>query len=178
VNPQEEHIIDALKKGATPLPDDAYFAQLKSDVLGQLGPVPARVVPLYRKWWALASVAASLALIIALFLRGGETDPSARTSPDWNSVSREEMLAYIHENIDDFEAEAIAANLDSLPNWNAQLASADTLTLAVRHSAQARGTHAKASGYDQLFDDIDKEDILEYLDEEAIELDDELLIGS
>jgi hypothetical protein len=174
VNPKEQHIIDELKKGATPLPDDGYFAQLKSDVFAKIGPAPAKVVPLYRKWWALTSAAASVLLIVTFFLRGGETDPSVHARPDWNSVSREEVLAYIHENIDDFEAEAIASHLDSLPDWNAklQVASADTLALANAEPS------VNKNKYDQLFDNIDKEDILQYLDEEAIDIDDELLIGS
>jgi len=176
VNPQEEHIIDKLKKGTTPIPGDDYFAQLKSDLFAQLPEekAPAKIVPLYRKWWLAASAAASVLLIVTLFLRGGGTDPSTNRQPDWDSVSREEMLAYIHENIDDFEPETIAAHLDSLPSSNTDMsvASADTLSLATA------GKPTSKSGYDQLFDNIDKEDILEYLDEEGIDLDDELLIGS
>lgn len=168
MNPNERHIIDELRKGTTPLPSDDYFAQLKSSMLSKIG--PAKVVPLYRRRRAIATAAAAagIVLVVAALFRSGESTRPTAAAPDWNSVSREEMLAYIDEHIDDFEAETIAAQLDSLPSWNT--ASPDTLTLA--------RTEAPPAKYDDLFDGIDKEDILEYLQEEAIEVDDELLIGS
>lgn len=179
----ERHIIDELNKQTTPLPSDAYFAQLKSEVLAKAGASaepghhpPAsslkgggKIVPLYRKrrtLIAIATAAAGVILIVTLFLPNDQPAPPTAQQPDWNSVSREDVLAYIDDNIDQFEAEAIAAHLDSLPSWSVETASAAT-TIAVNGRGQSK--------YDDLFDDIEKEDILEYLQDEAIELDDEQL---
>jgi hypothetical protein len=168
VNPNERHIIDELQKGTTPLPSDDYFARLKSDLLSKTE--PAKVVPFYRKRRAIATAAAaaSVVLIVTFLLHSGQPAAPVAEAPDWNSVSREEVLAYIDEHIDDFEAETIAAELDSLPDSN--IAETDTLTIARTSTAETK--------YDELFDGIEKEDILEYLQEEATEIDDELLLGS
>jgi hypothetical protein len=166
MNPNERHIIDELKKAATPLPPDDYFTQLKNDLLA--GTVTVKIVPLYRRRWMIVSAAASVILVVAFLVRNGQPAGSATGAPDWNSVSREEVLAYIDDNIDDFETETIAAQLDSLPDWRAS--AADTSVIAQTGSADEK--------YDKLFDGVEKEDILEYLQEEDDEVYDELLIGS
>ena len=87
---------------------------------------------------------------------------------DWNSVSRDEILAYIDDNIDEFEAETIAQHLDSIPNWAAT-------SVDIDETVYRPVNREKEEKYDELFKDIDKQDILKYLEEEEIELDEEML---
>lgn len=165
MNTNEQHIIDELKKGTTPVPADDYFAQLKQGIFDQLEPT-VKMVPLYRKPWFITTVAASIALIvwISFLFDGNETPKPAVAKVDWNSVSRDEILAYVDENIDDFEAETIAQQLDSIPDWTATSLEAEKTTYRPVKSA-------KEEKYDDLFKDIDKQDILKYLEEEDFELD-------
>lgn len=115
----------------------------------------------------MAAVAAGIALIISVtfFFDTNETPKSGVADVDWNSVSRDEVLAYIDENIDDFETEALAQHLTSIPDWTATTDNVGTTT-----PAEVAKT-GKEDKYDALFKDVDKQDILEYLEEEAIELD-------
>ncbi|HLP54657.1 MAG TPA: hypothetical protein VK151_06500 [Fluviicola sp.] len=165
MNTNEEHIIDELKKGTTPLPGDDYFAQLKQSVFDKLEPT-VKIVPLYRKPWFLTAVAASVAVIISVtFLFNGNEKPQpAVVTVDWNSVSRDEVLAYIDDNIEDFEAEALAQQLNEIPDWT------ETVDLSTETVSVPTTRSAKEDKYDELFKDVDREDILEYLEEEDIDL--------
>ncbi|ASS48963.1 MAG: hypothetical protein A3D31_05490 [Candidatus Fluviicola riflensis] len=164
MNTNEQHIIDELKKGTTPVPVDNYFAQLKQNIFDRLEPT-VKIIPLYRKSWFITAVAASIALVISLtfFFDGNETQQPSIADVDWNSVSRDEVLAYIDENIDDFETEALAQQLNSIPEWSA------TVDITGTASAGTNKT-GKEDKYDRLFKDVDKQDILEYLEEEDIDL--------
>ncbi|MDH4474359.1 MAG: hypothetical protein QE487_17265 [Fluviicola sp.] len=169
MNTNEQHIIDELKKGTTPVPADNYFAQLKQGIFDRLEPT-VKMVPLYRKPWFITTVAASITLIVSVtfLFDGNETPKPAVAEVDWNSVSRDEILAYIDDNIDEFEAETIAQHLDSIPNWTVTSVGVEEITYRAVKSK-------KEEKYDELFKDIDKQDILKYLEEEEIELDEEML---
>lgn len=164
MNTNEQHIIDELKKGTTPVPANDYFAQLKQTIFDQLEPT-VKIVPLYRKSWFITTVAASIALVISMtfFFNENETPKPAVAAVDWNSVSRDDVLAYIDENIDDFETEALAQHLHSIP--------ALTASVDIQQPASVEKRKAvKEDKYDKLFKDIDKQDIIEYLQEEEIDL--------
>lgn len=177
MNQQERHIIDDLKKGKTPLPSDEYFAQLKSAMLARTAPAK-KVIPLYRKpWFLTTAAAASILLVVSLFFRGNETTVTPVEKPDWSSVSQDEVLAYIHANIDDYEPEMIASHLDSIPDWSETIEATET-TQTTTDVAAVLPAKTPASTYDHLLKTINKEDILEYLQEEAVDMDDDMLGGS
>lgn len=168
----EQHIIDELKKGTTPLPGDDYFAQLKSNLMRHTEPVP--VIPIYRRLWFVSSAAAACVLLtVSIFVyKGKPTTDNTAGNVNWNSVSREDVLAYIQDNIEEFETEAIAAHLDTIPDWKHTAVVPATDSLGIPHSSKGN------SDYEQLFNDLDKEEILKYLQEEAVDIDDEMLLGS
>lgn len=173
MNRKEQHIIDELKQVKTPLPSDDYFLQLKSGILAKLPESNRRIVPFYKKWWTISSAAASVILIVGFLFMQQEAPvkPASKAGPDWSSVSKEDVLAYIEENIDDFEPETIAAQLSQLPEWELSLPASEN-----KASSPAVKTNTKST--DALFDELEDKEILEYLHEEAIDIDDELLIGS
>jgi len=172
VKDNEQHIIDELNKGITPLPSDDYFAQLHANIFSQIETsVPPKIIPLYKKNWFLLSTAASITLIISLALfQGNEPTEKVVAEVDWNSVSREEVLAYVDNNIDDFETEELIKHLDSIPHWEHAIAPESNNDLS-----QIKEKTSNSTENDELFKDIDKEEILRYLEDEYIELDDELL---
>lgn len=164
MNRNERHIIDELQKQPTQLPADDYFLQLKSDVLGKLP--KGKIVPLYRRWWMIGSAAASVVILLLVTFIRPEVQEQP-TGPDWDSVTREELFAYVDENIADFETEAIAAQLSEIPNWTANASSSNS---AIRTEKEKRT--------DELFQQLNSEEILNYLQEENLEdLDEDLLNG-
>lgn len=163
MNRNERHIINELQKRQPALPGDDYFAQLKTDVLGKLP--QAKIIPLYRRWWMVSAAAASVVIVLLLTFMRSEVQPKP-AGPDWDSVTREELFAYVEENIADFETEAIAEQLSEIPDWT-------NVSVANPESAQPT---AKERETDQLFDQLEKEEILDYLQEEDLEyLDEDLL---
>ena len=164
----QRHIIDELKKNSAPLPGEDYFASLKAGLLEKANPAEEKtvaVVPLYRRKW-LIGLAAAAAIACLLILRNGKQE-TVSAVVDWNSVTREEMLAYVDENIEEFDAVAIAEQLDSIPEWRTELPATDISAEKLKPAKKQQ----------KLFDQLDDEEILKYLEEEVIELDDELLIG-
>lgn len=171
----KRHIIDELKKNQSPLPEDAFFDKIKSDILQRIETetaIPAaKVIPLYRRMWFVASIAAGVALLLSIpvLFRNEQPQQTQQAEVTWDDVSREEMLAYIDENIDDFDEELLAQHLDSIPHTKAAVSITHASGNILKKAKQKAEKKEK-----NLFENIDKEDILEYLEEEAIDLDDEL----
>lgn len=168
----KRHIIDELKRQQTELPDDAFFDRIKADVLKRVAeetstPV-AKVVPIYRRMWLVGSVAAGLALLLALPFLFREEQPQTvqQAKVTWEDVSRDELLAYIDDNIADFDEELLAQHLDSIPHWK-------TTTSVTYYAGRASKNVRVEKEEKNLFENIEKEEILEYLEEEAIDLEDD-----
>jgi cell division protein FtsX len=153
--------IDNLEKRRQQLPGGDYFTELKTSVLDRTK--PARIVPFYRNRRILAVAAAAVIVFTLPFiLKNGQQTP-----PDWNSVSRDELFAYVSENIEEFETDDIAAQLAELPEINNDIE-------LNPEKAQASDKNEKI---DELFDSLGQEDILEYLEEEVPEIDEESITG-
>lgn len=141
-----DEFYDFIRPRKVPTPDESYFSDLASMVSSQ---EQIKTVPLYRKYtiW-VSSMAASI--LVTLFLYGlFHTDPSVQhqlPNPD-----KGEILAYIKDNIDDFDLELIA---EALP---------DTL-LAI--PAQIQNVSEDLSNSSSLEDlkDLKTDEIEEYLD--------------
>jgi hypothetical protein len=164
------HIIDELKVNRAPMPSDDFFADFKDTVLEKIAQEQtAKIVPLYKRWYSWTAVAAAVALIFTVTWNSPTVTPSAKKEPiDFASLTREDVLEYMEEHIEDFEAEMLAEQMDSIPTWN--VAETNTSTAVVSNRQQGKNDH--------LFDNLDKEDILKYLEEESIDLDEDLLLGS
>lgn len=171
----EKHIIDELKRNQPDLPGDDFFQGIKADLLQRIAvetPAPiVKVIPLYRRMWFVATAAAAIILLIVLpvFLQNEITKAPQEATISWDDVSREELLAYIDDHIADFDEDMLAQHLDSIPHWKT--------TTSITYYAGRAGQHAEKKSEKKeknLFEDIEKDEILEYLDEEAIDLDDDL----
>lgn len=168
----KRHIIDELKRQQTELPDDAFFDRIKADVLKRVAEESSapviKVIPIYRRMWLVGSVAAGLALLLALpfVFREEQPQPSQQAKVTWEDVSRDELLAYIDDNIADFDEDLLVQHLDSIPHWK-------TTTSVTYYAGRVGKNAAPKKEEKNLFENIEKEDILEYLDEEAIDLEDD-----
>lgn len=165
----EKQILLELTVRKSQEPDVDYLNQLQSDLLSVVSHTPKpKIVPFYKRWYNLTAIAASIVVIFTLNWNSSAPPLriAAKNKIDFSMLSREEIVDYIEENSEEFELEAIADQLDSIPsNWNSPLEASTTVA-----------TTSPAT--EILFNDLNKDEILNYLKEEAIDLDDDLLLGS
>lgn len=170
VKRQKGHIIDELKVNHASLPSDDFFADFKNTVLEKINAEKTMlIVPLYKRWYSWTAVAAAIAIICTLTWNSETVShETPKEKVDFSSLNREDVLQYMEENIDDFETEMLAEQMDSIPSWNIR---------KEKYSGNITKNGTKDKSND-LFNDLNKEDILKYLEEESMDLDEELLLGS
>jgi hypothetical protein len=194
MNQENKHIIDDLQVAPIQLPSDSYFEELKKSILNEIGndslkknekealllkteaspnndeklKDTPRMISMYKRWYVWGSAAAILGFAILLSWNHTQT-PSESVSINLSSVSNEEIYEYLNENIEDLDAETIAIHLNSdaiaqneeQPSENEQVETTEDLS-------------SKSS----LFDHVEDQEILDYLNDESGELDEYLLIES
>ena len=171
MNQNEKHIIDDLKVNPTPLPSNDFFEQFKADMMKQvLDKQPeTKLIPLYKRWYSWTSIAAAIALIITLNWNRSETTKPIEQKVDFSSVNKAEILEYMEEHIDDVEIAQLAEHLDEIPQVD--------LLKTVENPSNDLADQSNNNN-ENLFDDLDKEAILKYLQEEDLDIEEELFIGS
>lgn len=179
MNRENKHIIDDLKVQAPPIPSDAYFEELKKNILNQIGnstPIAtgtnrnsqAKIIPLYKRWYVWGSAAALLLFAILFSWNNpGSVDESAPIN--LSSVSDEEIYEYLNQHIEDIDPETIAVQLstEKLAQNNRQTA-----------PETEEQVNKKSVSNTTMFEHIKDEEILDYLKEDSGELDEYLLIES
>lgn len=167
VNKQEQHIIEQLEVHKTELPNNAYFEDLKSDLFEKIAKDAApKIVPLYKRWYSWTAIAAGIALLLTVALWTPESPQKSHPEVNFRSLSQAEILDYLHENIDDVEVDHLTDQLHEIPSPFANLP-ADAINDVATIEEAPR---------DELFQDIDKDEIIDYLHDQ--DLDEELLLGS
>lgn len=182
MNRKDKHIIDQLQVHSIQLPSDSYFEELKKKLLQEVGneglkeKEAPRIISMYKRWYVWGSAAAILAF--CFFFPWNTTDSPSKSdmTVSLSSVSSEEIYQYLHEHIEDLDAETIAVHLSkdamAYSEWNETASPAST-------ENGSKTVHQKS----QLLDHIDDEEILDYLKDDPDtyrdgELDEYLLIES
>lgn len=156
----EKDIFDHLKPKGFEMPDKAYFEQLTKNVIKSQQLVKPKVVPFYRKpiTWIGAVAAIAVAVFITLTFNS-----RIETSEDpllaLNEISQNEIFAYVDQNIDEFEIESIAEIVPENTINPSELIPEE----AIEETPQAIETETVS------LDEIDQEEILEYLEVEGID---------
>jgi hypothetical protein len=152
----KKDIFDYLKPRKKIVPDQSYFNQLVANVLET---EKVKVVPLYRKpiFW-LSSAAATIAIILLVNI---ETEIPNSVNPmiALNEISSEELFTYVNDNIEDFDTEMLT---DIIPSDNIEeidLVATDKIVV-----------DEVSSETELNFDNIQEEDILEYILNEEIDI--------
>ncbi len=165
----EKDIIHSLERMPVQLPGDDFFESLKKEVVAKIDTPQPKIVPFYSRRWI--QVAASVLLVVGLgslwILNNQPEDSLPAKKVDFSKVTREEVLDYLEEHHEDVEVDELIPYLKEVPTWSASLKS-DSVVVDDNPLAQ----------HEELWEDIDKEDILEYLEEESVDLDEELILGS
>lgn len=167
---KDKDIFEHLKARKTPMPDASYFSSLAQSVIeSQQQTTPntkeeTRVVPLFKRpivW--IGTVAAIAAVFIVGMIVVNLSETSTETTDPLlalNEIPSSEVYEYIDENIEDFDTDLIAEALDE--------GSISSISLSDKSDEIPTVEAAKKTIENVSFDDIDIEDIIDYLNEEGI----------
>ena len=153
---EQKDIFDYIKPREIETPEQSYFDQLTKSVIDSQQP---KIIPIYKKpiFW-LSSAAAVIAVMVVLNF-DNSTQESGNVLLALNDISKQEVQAYINDNIDDFDEELIAEYIQENTIESVSLVVEEPITFDEPVSDPALN-----------FDDIDAADILEYLESEEIDL--------
>ena len=161
---KEKNIVDFLKPRERESLDNAYFDNLAASIVSSHPKVETKkITPIYKKttFW-ISSIAAVFIGLIAL----NTFTSSPEKTYNFNSVSHSELMAYVEDNIDEFDQDLLVKYIpvESPTKIKAkELIEQKTATEKVQVNSKSKTV---------LFDDLQKEDILNYLDAEELSIDD------
>ena len=156
---ENEDIFDHLKKRKIETPSKDYFDALAASVIKQ-ELKETKVIPIGRKILYRSTAAAAI-LLIRLFLFNTPDQQERNILAQLDDVSTEELISYVDENIDDFDSEQLGETLsdEEIDKLDEEL-SIEMLDISYVESSESIS-----------FDDVDEQDILDYLELEDIDLD-------
>ena len=156
---ENEDIFEHLKKRKIETPSKDYFDALAASVIEQESK-KTKVIPIGRKILYRSTSAAAI-LVIGLFLFNTPDQQERNILAQLDDVSTEELISYVDENIDDFDSEQLGETLsdEEIDKLDEEL-SIEMLDISYVESSESIS-----------FDDIDEQDILDYLELEDIDLD-------
>ncbi len=156
---KNEDIFEHLKKRKIETPSKDYFEALAESVIKQESKAP-KVIPIGRKvlYW---STAAAAILVIGFFLFNLPQQPATNILAQLEDVSTEELIAYVDENIEDFDTDQLGETLsdEEIDKLNEEI------------NIEMSDISFVESSEPISFEDIDEQDILDYLELEDIDLD-------
>lgn len=166
-----KNIVDFMKPRERESISDNYLNGLVSNVMATVQQQETvKIIPFYKKtvFW-LSNVAAVIVLVILIQFNRQSTTVVC----DFDSVSETELLAYVEDNIEDFDQELLMHYV-SLKKENVFMD--EKMDKPENVSSDVSKTHTeltKESKFDKnQFNEINKEDILDYLEEEELNYDD------
>ena len=156
---ENEDIFEHLKKRKIETPSKDYFDALAASVIEQESK-ETKVIPIGRKifYW---STAAAAILVVGFFLFNIPQQTETNILAQLDDVSTEELISYVDENIDDFDTEQLGETLsdEEIDKLDEEL-SIEMSDISYVESSESIS-----------FDDVDEQDILDYLELEDIDLD-------
>lgn len=164
-----KNIVNFMKPRERESISDDYLNGLVSHVMSAVKEEkPIKIIPFYKKTIFWFSNVAALILIFILIQFNNQPTTIA---VDFNSVSQKELLAYIEDNIEDFDQELLMSYLP-VKNENL-LIDQETKESESSSSEGSTNENKEESSFDKnQFNKISKEDILDYLDEEELNYED------
>ena len=163
-----KNIVDFMKPRERESISDDYLNGLVSNVMFSVNEKESKkIVPFYKKAIVWFSSAAAVVLIIVSIKSFNQ---SATISSDFNAVSKSELLAYINENIEDFDPEFLVKHVPV----EYEQGSLDEVVLEIGNGVSEPSTKEAVvhPSLDKEFDKINKEDVLDYLKEEGLNYED------
>lgn len=156
---QKKDIFDFLKVNKTEAPASDYFENLVTNTLAAKKS-KAIIIPLYKKpiVWLTAVAAVLIAVLITNAFRPSDEEQHVLVA--MNDLSKSEINKYIEENIDDFDTDLISEFISFEQIEDSNSVKTDNTPITI--------------------DELTDEDILEYFNDEGIDIyelsDDEIYI--
>lgn len=157
---EEKNILDFIQPVQQDKPDAAYFEQLANQVINDSK--KSKIVPLYQRPLMWIGAAAAIALIFVASNMYGQKEESIQLA--LSELSQAEITSYIENNIEDFDLTSIedVVSADAMEDLEDDLAIENT-TETVQEIEKVEEIN---------LENIDSKEILEYFEEELIELED------
>jgi len=169
---EKKDIFDHLKHKKSPVPDASYFESLANSVIDSQkkttieAPKKSKVIPLYKGlalWIGAAAAVLIAGILIVNFNNTTELESGSLLA--FNELSSNEIYDYIDENIEDFDTDLIVEVLNET--------TVDEMSVADAETTEIPSTETNLTIVDPIsFDDIDADDILDYFNDEGINLED------
>lgn len=150
-------IFEYLKKRKIDTPNPEYFESMSQKIIAEQS-TPLRKVSSLKRI-VLWSSAAAAAILLFLMIPKDAPVEKVNLAQELNALSDADVLSYVHEHLDEFDTEILVA---AVPTENIETVSFVTETEPIENS--------NISQTSINFDDLDKDDILEYLESEGLEI--------
>lgn len=159
---EEKNIFDFIEKRSQDTPDAAYFEELARKVMRDSNAKETKVIPLYKKPMLWISGVAAAVLLFVMFNRNlAQVD---LPKVDFNDVSKSEILAYVDANIDDFDEELL---LEFIPESRLEMNDIHEEFQEIKVTTTPKTKETQLSN---SIESLSKEDIIEYLDDEELDI--------
>ncbi len=147
------NIFNQVKARKVNVPDADYFSQLADSIIEQKDS-KAKVIPMYKKPLVWMTSAAAVIAVLIVFNYEGASDSSMNLKLALSEISTDEIVAYVDEHVDDFDTDLI---VEAVPVENIY-ANSDVEEATIPDAIIS-------------FETISDNEIMEYLLEEDIDLD-------
>lgn len=156
---EEKNIFDYMKNKERESFDPSYFSNMAQSIIANNSIVHPKVIPFYKKakFWIVTASSSAAAILIFLFSINNSTNINYADK----SIAKKDLIAYIDHNIDQFDEDLIQNHI-STQNKNTVLSSQIEVKISEQKSA-----------FEIIsIDEINKEDVLEYLENENLSIED------
>lgn len=147
------NIFNQVKARKVNVPDADYFNRLADSVIEQKA-IKTKVIPMYKKPLIWLTSAAAVVAVLVVFNYAETNEPPMNLKLALSEISTDEILAYVNENVDDFDTDLI---MEAVPENNS--------------FANSEVKEVKSPQSIISFETISDSEIMEYLLDEDIDLD-------
>lgn len=161
---EKNNIFEHLKQRKSAIPDDLYFEQMVKSVIASQQKAP--IIPLHKR--PIVWISAIAAIILVGFIVVNFTSTSTSKTDALlalNDISSKEVYQYINENIDDFDMDLIVDALNESTVDEFRFVEPDSSKIEEVKPEKLTPTRIS-------FDEIDANDILDYFNQEGIDIED------
>lgn len=170
---KKKDLFDYIEKQSTEMPDARYFSNLSSTVLDKVNhQKQVEIIPLYKRSIVWISAAAAV-VFVAFLLLPEKTNPVVEDFT-FNTLSKNEVLAYVDDNIVDFDVELLT---EFIPKKD--LAAKNYTKEELMVLPEETLVETNNSDLEKTLESISTDEIQQYLEDEGIDpndLEDELFL--
>lgn len=170
---ESKHIVESLEVLRSPVPDEQYFKDLKISVLERTLPNKKQdaIVPLYKRWYSWGAAAVIL-FVAGFFYQSQNNQLIPKNESSFSELSTKEILDYFDMNPEYLDEQLLATQLPETIHWM----DSTLVHKSIETSAKLSEQNEPVNFNIPRVDEIERQEILEYLQEEGYPLDEELFI--